>query len=117
MERIILILVVSDIAITAHQLRLDCTTQNLPLSSDKENIVTLSKEWHEHTPSRQLVTQEGRGSLRASIDRFHVQIGQTRSIPQTNLTVRHPAELDDQLIQTRQKGLAYTSSDNPVPIT
>jgi hypothetical protein len=59
MERIILILVVSDITITTCQLRLNCVPQNLPLSSDKENIVTLSKEWHEHTPSRQLMTLKG----------------------------------------------------------
>jgi hypothetical protein len=50
MERVILILVVSDITITTHQPRLKYTIQCLPLSSDKENIVTLRKEWHEHSP-------------------------------------------------------------------
>jgi hypothetical protein len=49
-ERVILILVVSDITITTHQPRLEYAIQHLPLSSDKENIVTLRKEWHEHTP-------------------------------------------------------------------
>ena len=57
-----------------------CST-DLPLSGDKENIVTLRKEWHEHTPYGQLVSRYRLISLRASIDRFHVQVGQTGSIP------------------------------------
>jgi hypothetical protein len=59
MERIILILVVSDITITAHQLRLDCMTQNSPLSSNEKNIVTLGEEWHEHTPIPSAHDSEG----------------------------------------------------------
>jgi hypothetical protein len=73
-----------------------------PLSSEEEHIVPLSEERHENASGRSqhLLRPwtssnpwDVETSLRARVQRVHLDVAQIARVPQPDLSVRHPAEL------------------------
>lgn len=56
-----------------------------PLSSHKQDVIALGEEWHHDTAAllASRYSRLGTESLRAGIDRLHVEIRQARSVPKT----------------------------------